>query len=62
MAAVSVKRSIASLSNENADVPDVMNENRKLDISLDGSVLSYTMNLNTIVLSPAVRNLSNQST
>ena len=43
---------IASLSNENADVPDVMNENGKLDISLDGSLLSHTMNLNTIVLGP----------
>ena len=53
---------IASLSNENADVPDVMNENGKLDISLDGSLLSHTMNLNTIVLGPPVRNLSSQST
>ena len=52
---------IASLSNENADVPDVMNENWKLDISLDGSLLSHTMNLNTIVLGPPVRNLSSQS-
>ena len=39
---------IASLSNENADVRDVMNENGKLDISLDGSLLSHTMNLNTL--------------
>ena len=53
---------IASLSNENADVPDVMNENGKLDISLDGSLLSHTMNLNTIVLGPPLRNLSSQST
>ena len=53
---------IASLSNENADVPDVMNENGKLDTSLDGSLLSHTMNLNTIVLGPPVRNLSSQST
>ena len=53
---------IASLSNENADVPDVMNENGKLNISLDGSLLSHTMNLNTIVLGPPVRNLSSQST
>ena len=52
---------IASLSNENADVSDVMNENGKLDISLDGSLLSHTMNLNTIVLGPPVRNLSSQS-
>ena len=51
---------IASLSNENADVPDVMNENGKLDISLDGSLLSHTMN--PIVLGPPVRNLSSQST
>ena len=40
---------IASLSNENADVPDVMNKNRKFNISLDGSLLSHTMNLNTFV-------------
>ena len=39
-----------------------MNENGKLDISLDGSLLSDTMNLNTIVLSPPVRKLSSQNT
>ena len=30
----------ASLSNENADIPDVMNSNHKFDISLDEFVKS----------------------
>ena len=37
---------IASLSNENADVPDVKNSNRKFDVSLGGTFLSHTTNLN----------------
>ena len=44
-----------SLSNENANVLDVMNGNRKFDVSLDGTLLSHTTNLNAFVLSPAVR-------
>ena len=28
---------IVSLSNENADVPDITNSNRKFDVSLDGT-------------------------
>ena len=44
-----------SLSNENADVPYVMNSNRKFDVSLDGTLLSHTTSLNAFVLSPAVR-------
>ena len=32
-----------------------MNGNRKLDVSLDGTLLSHTMNLNAFVLIPAVR-------
>ena len=45
----------AALNNENADVPDVMISNRKFDISLDGTLLSHTTNLNAFVLGPAVR-------
>ena len=40
---------LASLSNENANVPDVMISNRKFDISLDGTLLSHTTNLNAFV-------------
>ena len=49
---LSVTRLITSLSNENADVPDVMIS--KFDISLDGTLLSHTTNWNALVLSPAV--------
>ena len=45
---------ITSLSNENADVPEVMISNRKFDISLDGTLLSHTTNWNAFVLIPAV--------
>ena len=44
------------LSNENADVPDVMNTKRKFDVSLDGTL--HTTILNAFVLTPAVRKLS----
>ena len=40
---------IANLYNENADLPDVMNSNRKFDVSLNETLLSHTMNLNTFV-------------
>ena len=33
---------IANLSNENADLPDVMNSNRKFDVSLDDTLLWQT--------------------
>ena len=46
---------LARLSNENADVRDVVKSIRKLDVSLDGRLLSHTTNLNAFVLSPAVR-------
>ena len=46
---------IVSLSNENADVPDITNRNRKFDVSLDGTLLSHTKNLKAFVLSPTVR-------
>ena len=36
---------ITNLSNENADLPDIMNSNRKFDVSLDGTLLSQTKNL-----------------
>ena len=45
----------ASLSSENTDVPDVMNSNRKFGVSLDGSLLSHTTNVNAFVLTTAVR-------
>ena len=44
-----------SLSNENADVPGVMNSNRKCNVSLNGTLLSHTTNLYAFVLTPAVR-------
>ena len=40
---------IANLSNENADLPDVMNSNRKFDVSLDDTLLWHKMNLNVFV-------------
>ena len=43
-----------SLSKENADVPDTMNNNQKFNVSLGGTVLSHTTNLNAFVLTPAV--------
>ena len=43
------------LSNENTDVPYVMNSNRNFDVSIDGTLLSHTTNLNAFVLTPAVR-------
>ena len=33
---------IASLSNENVDVPDIMNSNQKLHFLLDGKLLNNT--------------------
>ena len=41
---------IANLSNENADLPDVMNSNRKFDVSLDDTLLWHKLNLNVFVL------------
>lgn len=46
---------MVSLSNENTYVLDVMNSDRKFDISLDGTLLSPPMNLNAFVLTPAAR-------
>ena len=50
-------QALASLNYEKADLLDVMNSNRKFDVSLDGTVLSRTTNLmlNSFVLTPAVR-------
>ena len=45
----------ASLSSENTDVLDAMNSNRKFGVSLDGSLLSHTTNVNAFVLTTAVR-------
>ena len=36
------------LSNENAVVPDVINNKQKFNVSLDGTLLSHTTNLNTV--------------
>ena len=47
--------SFENISNEDADVLDVMNSNRKINISLDGTLLFYTTNLNAFVLTFAVR-------
>jgi len=44
-----------SLNSENADVLEITDSNRKFDVSLDGTLLSHTTNLNAFVLSPAVR-------
>ena len=43
-----------SLSNENADVPYVMNSSRKFDVSLDGPLLSHTVNLKAFLSTPVV--------
>ena len=44
-----------SLNSENADFLDAVNNNQKFDVSLGGTVLSHTTNLNAFVLTPAVR-------
>ena len=44
-----------TLNNENVDVPDVMNSDRKFDVSLVGTFLSHTANFNVFVLTPAVQ-------
>ena len=44
-----------SLSNENDDIPDAMNNDQKFDVSLCGTVLSHTTNVDAFVLTPAVQ-------
>ena len=44
-----------SLSNKNADIPDIINSNQKLDVLLDGTLLSHAMNLKVFVLTPNIR-------
>ena len=44
-----------SLSNENANVPDVLNSSRKFGVSLDGTLPFHPTDLNAFVLTPAVR-------
>ena len=44
-----------SLSNENANVADVLNSNRKFGVSLDGTLPFHPTDLNAFVLTPAVR-------
>ena len=41
-------RLIVCISNENADVTDVITSNRKFDVSLDGTLLFHTTNLNAL--------------
>ena len=43
------------LSNETADVPGVLDSNRKLNVSLNRTLLCHTTNLYAFVLTPAVR-------
>ena len=38
------------MSNENADVTDVVNSKRKFDVSLDGTLLSHTTNQNAFII------------
>ena len=51
----SLDQVIVSLSNENTYILDIMNSNRKFDISLDGTLLSPTTNLNAFVLTRALQ-------
>ena len=51
----SLDQVMVSLSNENTYVLDIINSNQKFDISLDGTLLSPTTNLNAFVFTPAVR-------
>lgn len=44
-----------SLSSENADLLDAMNNNQKFDVSLGGTVLSHATKLNAFLLTLAVR-------
>ena len=46
---------LVSLSNENADDPDVMNSKRKFDVLLYGTLLYHITYLNAFVLTPAVQ-------
>ena len=41
-------RLIVCMSNENADVMDVITSNWKYDVWLDGTLLSHTTNLNAL--------------
>ena len=52
---------LPSLSNKKADVLDIVDNNWKFDVLLDGVLLSHTTNLNGFVLLPQYKMLS-QST
>ena len=41
-------RLIECMCNENADVTDVITSNRKFNVSLDGTLLFHTTNLNAL--------------
>ena len=47
-------RLMVCMSDENADVTDVITSNRKFDVSLDGTFLSHTTN-ECLILTHAVR-------
>ena len=51
----SLDQVIVSLSKENTYILDIMKSNRKFDISLDGTLLSPTTNLNAFVLTRALQ-------
>ena len=58
----SLDQVIVSLSNVNTYVLDIMNSNRKFDISLAGTLSSPTTNLNCLCFNSSFTNLSSQST
>ena len=45
---------LRTYANKNTDVLEVMNSNRKFDVLLDGTILSYTTNQNAFVLTLAL--------
>lgn len=51
----SVAQATSELKQREHYVRDVMNSNRKFDVSFDGTLLSNTKNLNAFVLTPTVQ-------
>ena len=49
------------LSNENADVSDVMNSNRNFHVSFDETLLSHNTNLNALMLLQSSFSLTKRS-
>ena len=52
----------ASLSNRNTDAQDVMNSNRKFDVSVDGTLPSHHNDSECLCFNSCCTNLSSQST